>query len=214
MNIIEKYDKGFAYSGIFLNLLLAYQCYRLWHNPGLEDAEKIYSLAILLAFEFVMVHSGVFMAVMSRKITLLILAPLYLLFAFAFNASAPNNIVLITYLIVIFNRMRFAFTDVSEEIKSRAVFTSVLAVIIYFFLLMIVAFNNESIDAHGLTEEFLSASNYNNIKQTGGIFLDTPQVALCFGVWYYILLSVSDYFLLNANFKKKSANITKEEIQL
>jgi len=123
MNIIEKYDKPFEYAGIFMSLLIAYQFLMVWLSPDASDSSKISSMAGLMAFEFVMVHSGVFMAVMPKKISLFILIPFYGLFALAFTASIGNTDILIIYLIVVFNRMRFAFSDVSSHIKNRMEFS-------------------------------------------------------------------------------------------
>lgn len=72
INVIEKYDAQFAYLGVLLYLGLAIQAYLLWTNPSLNDLDKIYTMAVLGAIEFFMVHSGVFMAVFSRKISLYI----------------------------------------------------------------------------------------------------------------------------------------------
>lgn len=71
MNIIEKYDTQFAYSSVVLNLSLAVQAYLLWINPSIEGVDKIYTIAILSSFEFFMIHSGVFMAVFSKKVSLI-----------------------------------------------------------------------------------------------------------------------------------------------
>ena len=111
ISIIEKYDNQFAYFGVFLYLGLAVQAYLLWTNPSLKDADKIYTIAVLSAFEFFMVHSGVFMAVFSRKISLFFFFPLYGLFALARNAMSDGNFVLYTNLIIVFQRMCYAFAN-------------------------------------------------------------------------------------------------------
>jgi len=169
MNILEKYDKPFEYGGILIKLFIAYQFFTLWTNPQLSDATKISDLAILMAFEFVMVHSGVFMAVMPRKITLYVLVPIYALFALAFNMSVSNNTILILYLMVVFNRMRYAFSDVSKAVKSRTIFISVLAAIIYFVLIFVMMFNMNSLPEYGLNANFLECATY------------------CYCFWFYLL---------------------------
>jgi len=203
MNILEKYDKPFEYGGILIKLFIAYQFFTLWTNPQLSDATKISDLAILMAFEFVMVHSGVFMAVMPRKITLYVLVPIYALFALAFNMSVSNNTILILYLMVVFNRMRYAFSDVSKAVKSRTIFISVLAAIIYFVLIFVMMFNMNSLPEYGLNANFLEASGYNAAKTSSGVFADAPHTAIAFGFIYYSILAIIEALLINKDFSKK-----------
>lgn len=189
-NIIEKYNVPFEYVGAFMNLLLAYQFYMIWTSPAISDANKIADYAVLMGFEFVMVHSGVFMAVMPKKISLYVLLPVYGLFALAMNSFVSDNSVLIIYGIVVFNRMRFAFSDVSKKIQQKAIFNSVLAVLVYFVLVFVVAFNNEHIPLFGLTKEFLAEINYYENLKTGGLLLDEPQTAFSLGFLYYTILAL------------------------
>lgn len=189
-NIIEKYNVPFEYVGAFMNLLLAYQFYMMWTSPAISDANKIADYAVLMGFEFVMVHSGVFMAVMPKKISLYVLLPVYGLFALAMNSFVSDNSVLIIYGIVVFNRMRFAFSDVSKKIQQKAIFNSVLAVLVYFVLVFVVAFNNEHIPLFGLTKEFLAEINYYENLKTGGLLLDEPQTAFSLGFLYYTILAL------------------------
>jgi len=196
MNIIEKYDRQFEYAGILINLLIAYQFYAVWSNPSINDAGIVSTLAILMAFEFIMVHSGVFMVVIPRKISLYVLFPLYGLFALAFNTMTESNTILIAYLLIIFNRMRFAFSDVSPGLKNRAILTSVLAAIIYFVLIFVIMFNMNSIPELGLNTSFLEISGYNAAKTSGGVFIDAPHIAICFGLIYYCFLVIIEVLLL------------------
>ncbi|GEQ84788.1 hypothetical protein ULMS_02960 [Patiriisocius marinistellae] len=198
MNIIEKYDKQFLYAGVLINLIIAVRFFQLWYSPQEDQVSQIITMATLVGFEFIMVHSGVFMAVFPKKISLFIFFPIYGLFAWAFASMIDDwHIVVITYLVAVFNRMRFAFADVPQKIKSRNILTSVIAVMVYFFLMMIIAFNAEKIPHLGLSPSFLSQSNYFENIDTGGILLDIPQSALCFGVLYYCILAIIEFKLLN-----------------
>lgn len=58
MNIIERIDRPCEYVEVAQTALIACQYLYLWLFAGPDDAYKVYSLAILMAFEFVMVHSG------------------------------------------------------------------------------------------------------------------------------------------------------------
>jgi len=144
MNIIEKYDTQFAYFSVILNLTLVAQAYLLWTNPSMNDADKIYTIAILSSFEFFMIHSGVFMAIFPKKISLYIFFPLYGLFALAANSMADGNNILYLYLIIVFQRMRFAFSNPRKELKNRAITFSAYAAIIWFFVMMIIIFTKDS----------------------------------------------------------------------
>ena len=197
MNIIEKYENQFAYSGVVMNLLLAAQAYLLWTNPTVNDANKIYTIAVLMGFEFFMIHSGVFMAAFPRKISLYVFFPLYGMFALAINAMTDGNAVLYLYLIVIFQRMRFAFFNANKGLKNKAISFSAWAVIIYMFSIMIVLFNSDNVSVFGLTNDFLVISGYRD-KHSVGVFTDSPNLAMAFAVIYYGLLALTEFNLTHA----------------
>jgi len=208
MNIIEKYDKQFAYMGVLINSIMAYQFYLLWTNPSIEDVNKIYSVAVLMGFEFIMTHSGVFMSVFPKKLSLYIFFPFYGLFALAFNSMVEGNTILYLYLIVVFNRMRFAFSNVNKVLKTKAILMSIFAAITYFVMIFIFTFNAENISVLGLTEEYITMSGYNKTKKIGGIFTDMPHVAISFSVFYYIALALIELFLLKVfSYKKITKSI-------
>ena len=201
ISIIEKYDRQFEYAGILMNVFIVYQLLQLWVFPQPTQAEKIYSMSSLMAFEFVLVHSGVFMALMPKKWSLIIFVPFYGLFAYAFNKSMPNNVILITYMFVVLNRMRFAFFNVDKKFKDRTILFSIIALIVYFILIFVVAFSSEILPPFGLTNEFLNLSGYNKLKSnlggSGGLFLDAPQTGLCLGILYYSILAIIEGKLIS-----------------
>lgn len=112
MNIIERIDRPCEYVEVAQTALIACQYLYLWLFAGPDDAYKVYSLAILMAFEFVMVHSGFFMAAMPLKASIRLFIPLYGLFAFAVGYSMREGdyTIIILYLATVLNRMRFAFS--------------------------------------------------------------------------------------------------------
>ena len=195
-NIIEKHDKPFEYSGIVMHLIMAFQFLKLWYMPSFEDAEKIYAMSVLMAFEFILIHSGVFMAVTPKKISLFILVPIYGLFAWGFSQSMPDNSILIIYGLIILNRMRFAFSDVSNAIKNKAILTSVLGAIAYFILIFVCLFTNSIFGEMGITSTFLEQSEYFKHVKSSGAFIDTPHIALGFGFFYYSTLAIIQALLL------------------
>jgi len=190
-SILEKIEPSFELVDVVMMGFMAYQYFKLWIDPQYGDAEKIFQMAGLMGFEFIMVHSGVFMAVMPRKVSLLIFVPAYGLFAWAFNdIIGGGNLVAYIYLIAVFNRMRFAFFNVNEELKNKQILRSVFAVLTYFFLLLGVAFGSKLIPEFGLNDVILSFIGYDEAKTHGGLFLDEPQTAICLGSIYYLILAL------------------------
>ncbi|MCL7765206.1 hypothetical protein MPF19_17430 [Polaribacter sp. Z014] len=192
-----------------MKLIIAYQFSVIWFQPEVSDVSKISSMAILMAFEFVMVHSGVFMAVMPKKISLFILIPIYGLFAWGFSSTMENNDIILLYLLVVLNRMRFAFSDVSLEIRVRAVLFSVLAAILYIVLIIITLFSDGVFGELGLTQEFLKSSGYFDTLSASGEFVERPHTAISFGFFYYCFLAVLETLLLTT----KTMNMTKIAIK-
>lgn len=204
MNIIEKYDKSFLYTGVFFNLIIAWRFFMLWYYPEPNQVSQISTMAMLMAFEFIMVHSGVFMAVFPKKWSFIIFFPFYGIFALAFAASMNDWFIIpVAYLIAVFNRMRFAFADVPASIKARNVLYSVIAVLIYFILVFVVAFGVKYVPDGGLTHSFLSENYYFESLSTGGLFLDVPKTAICLGFLYYTAMAIVE--LLLSNYKKAGA---------
>lgn len=185
----------FFYLGAAFNLIIAWQYFRLWSSPGPDDGELIVSFATLMAFEFVMVHSGVFMAVFPRKWSLLVFFPFYGLFALAFSASMPNNLILWVYLIAVAGRMRFAFQDVPIGERVRLIIRSAIAAFFYLILTFAVAIGAPIVPELGLTQEFLNSIGYFDISDTGGLFIDEPKTALSLGVFYFIAITVMEWFV-------------------
>jgi len=190
-SIIEKIEPSFVFVDIIMMGFMSYQYFSVWFSPHLVDPNRIFQMAGLMGFEFIMIHSGVFMAVMPRKISLLIFVPAYGLFAWAFNSIiGGDNIVAYIYLIAVFNRMRFAFFNVNEDIRSQQILRSAYAAITYFFLLIVVAIGSSIVPEFGLNDENLTRIGYDEAKTHGGIFLDEPQTAICLGAIYYFALAL------------------------
>ena len=200
MNIIEKYDTQFAYSSVILNLTLVVQAYLLWINPSMNDADKIYTIAILSSIEFFMIHSGVFMAVFPKKVSLYIFFPLYGSFALMINSMADGNDILYLYLIVVFQRMRFAFSDVKIELKNKAVTFSIYAAIIWLFVIALVLINKDSLPILGLNEDYLLISGYREKKSIGDL-TNEPHLAMAFAMIYYLCLAFTEFNLTKSLIK-------------
>lgn len=195
MSIIEKYEKRFEYAGILMNLFLAIQFFMLWYRPELDQAEKINTTLWLVIFELLMVHSSAIMAVLPKRISFIFLFAFYGTFAWLINKMVPGNLILYIYLIMVLNRMRYAFYDVDPLVKKRTLWGSGLALATYLILMVGIALGNQYVSRLGLTEDFLVTSGYTELASAKGLFIEQPHLAICLGCFYYVILSVETIIL-------------------
>ncbi|MBZ4035710.1 hypothetical protein K6T82_13100 [Flavobacterium sp. 17A] len=182
-----KRNSPFSFIEYGFQAYYAYVFLMVWMHPELHPVSLINDLAILMAFEFIMVHSGVFMAVMPKKWSLFVFFPLYATFAYSFNESVINTNILYIYLLTVLNRMRFAFSNVSPEVRMTQMGKSALRAIFYFFLILAVCIGNAIIPPFGLTQEYLETSGYFQTVKSSGLFIEKPYVPICMGFIYYAL---------------------------
>jgi len=166
--------------GVIFKLTIAYQYWTLWYSPEIVDAPRIHNFLVLMVFEFIMVHSGVFMSAFPKKISLLIFVPFYGVFALIFTAIIDDYTILYIYMFVVLNRMRFAFANVPTWMRDRAIFTSVMALFAEL----------------GLNQEYVDASGFRSFTNSTGEFIDYPYKAISFGVLYYIVLAVIESYMI------------------
>ena len=150
-----------------------------------------------MAFEFVMVHSGLFMTFMPKRISALVFVPFYGLFALGFNSFTQDNTILILYCVVVFNRMRFAFSDADDTAKSKAMLRSIFSLLCYFVLIFVVLIFQSLIPKLGLTEDYLIQSNYHSHINGSGEFVEKPYIPLCLGTIYYIALTIVEAYFVS-----------------
>ena len=197
IGIIERFDQPFEYLGVLQLLFMAGSYAYLWFSATETDAIRVYAYSLLMVFEFVMVHSGIFMTFFPRKISLLIFSPFYAIFALMFNMmlGGADNTILILYLTTVFNRMRFAFSDKSKEFINRNIAQSVFATAIYFFLVFFVLIFDFIIPEFALNEAFYKSEAYLNAKKAKGMFVDTPYSGIALGTLYFSLLACFNFYI-------------------
>lgn len=183
----------------------------VWTHPEEHNVSLINDLAVLMAFEFIMVHSGVFMAVMPKKLSLFVFFPMYGLFAYGFNHSVVNTNIFYIYLLTVLNRMRFAFSDVSPEVRALQIGKSVAKAMFYFFLIFAVSFGNEIIPKFGLTDEFLEKSHYFDTVKSSGLFIEKPYVPISMGFIYYSMPVLYFIYRTIKSFGRNNNNSFQEE---
>jgi hypothetical protein len=160
-----------------------------------------------------MVHSGVFMAVMPLKFSLFVFFPFYGLFAWGFNTIVSDNSIVMLYLLTVFNRMRFAFFNIDKQMQAELMLKSFYTLGIYFTTIMVVVISAQIIPKFGLTEAFLEKATYSKIKQGSGLMIDSPNVSMCLGCIYFILLSLLEIKLIYS--KGKPLNwFSKQRIKI
>lgn len=94
-----------------------------------------------------------------------------------------------TYGLVIINRMRFAFNDVSDDMKARNALISLGAVSIYFVLIVVVVVLQEDLPELGLTQEFFKQKRLLRLVYWQRIiFRYTTNCLIFWGFLLYILI--------------------------
>jgi len=203
----------FSLFGVIMNGCLAYLFLSLWLYPQPSDIDLIYSLTILILFEFVLVHSGVFMSALGRSwIGWLLFIFIYGIFAFAFNTFISGNQIIILYGAVVLNRMLQGILNRKGADKEQGLMMAAIYAITWFGLLIMVVVGSSYVPRYGLTEEFVQSTNYTTINQAGGDFQGDPHIFMCFGLLYYLMLM---FIEINAEIQrvKKSLLPANENIQ-
>ena len=180
---------------IGLYAVLIFEYISLWRDPALADAERIATLTMVVVFEFVLAHSGVFMAVFPKRIALFVFVPFYGMFAYALNASVPGNSIAILYLGVVLMRMRFIFSAPSDDVKLRAVGLSFFSVFLVMACLIGFSAGADNIPKLGLDEAYLSAVDFENIRDGSGDFERSPHAAMAMGATYFTLLALLEIWI-------------------
>ncbi len=187
--------KIWGWVGVLLYVILVVRMAFLLFAPGPEDGEIILTFGAMMAFEFILVHSGVTMALSPRNISLFILFPMYGIFALGLNAAIPGNAILFLYFSVVLTRMRFAFSEPNRDATIANIGFSIAAIITYFLLVIIFAVSSENLPHFGITEAYLDSVNYSEIHDSGGVFIDMPHVPIAMGIVYFTLLSFYETFI-------------------
>ncbi len=204
-NTILKSASYFTETGF--QAFYATQFLLVWMHPEKYSVSLINDLSILIIFEFIMVHSGVFMTALPKKISLFVFVPFYGLFAFGFNASVVDTNIIYIYLSTVFSRMLFAFADVSEETRMQQLGKAAIKCTFYFFLMFAVAFGHFFIPELGLTQEFLQNSNYFSVVKSSGLFIEKPYIPMCMGFLYYLIPVLYFFYVIYKNIKTAKEQI-------
>lgn len=170
--------------------------FSVWFFPEYYDVALIYNLTLILIFEFILVHSGVFMSITNNIKVLIGFALLYGLFAFAFNYSVLGDSPLILYLysFTILNRILYGFSSLTDEERKENLGNSAMMAVNFMFCIVLVVIVSSLVPYGGLTPNYLSSIDYYNTIPHGGEFPEKPHVAFAFGVLYFGLPVVLPLF--------------------
>ncbi len=183
--------------------ILIHEIWFVWHQPELVTHSVILSIAVLMAFEFILVHSGIFMSFFTQRRAWLFFAAFYGLFAWIFNAAMPNNIVLYVYAAVVFTRMGVLLFDQSEEQVWQARKSSIVGVPLYILSIAAVLIDQTMVPDFGLTQQYLTESGYLDSLNITGVFPEIPKTAFAASLIYYFGLIIWEFYSTYQWFKKK-----------
>lgn len=183
------------------NGYLLYQYMHSWFSIN-PDPLTVETLAVLICSEFIMVNSGVLMAVFQKKLLILFFALVYALFAYEFNKMLPlqDNKIMIAYFVLVLHRMRFAFYNKSEKQRDKLLGLSGLAAILYIVSIGFCVVFSNSLRKLTYTNAFLDENNFqhNNYDPSqNSILMATASI-------YYSLLIFS--YLSNEYLEKKQGH--------
>ncbi|HGN1706963.1 TPA: hypothetical protein ACKRTE_002858 [Providencia rettgeri] len=185
-SLIRAFSKliNYGFSIFYVGFILS-----VWFFPEYYTVEIIYNLTLILLFEFILVHSGVFMAAFRDWRVLMLFAFFYGLFALAINMAVLGDSPLILYLYsaTVANRMIFGLTSRTEQERGENLLYSALMALNFMLCIFSVVILSFLVPYGGLTPEYLSSINYYYSISSGGEFPEKPHVAFAFGVLYFAM---------------------------
>lgn len=186
MNIVERYDKQIRYSSVINYFVLSVQYALLWITAKQAGPETIKSYCAIVAFEFILVHSGIFMFGFAKlKFTLPIFLLFYGLFAYVINKSLTTNGLIISYMLIMLQRIRTIFFSTSNVVFNRFVYSFKVA-IIYVSLMVFLVVIKDYIPGFGMSGP-VTISDNNMVTKI------QPHILLTFGTFYFLILAYLEY---------------------
>jgi len=176
-NLLHHHQEKFEKFGLLINVLMCLLCLAIWIVPTAFSNETIIGTRTLIAFEFIILHSALFM-----MISYWVFIPLYFLFAFAFNQFTSDNAIMITFLVIVLNRVRFIFMKNGDELGGKNVARALYQFFLNYFPLMILGAIFQLI---GLIPEFGLTEETIKNKRLVDKWDYKHHTAMAIGVFYY-----------------------------
>ena len=208
MKIVSR-NSIFPTVGLLFNIFLLYTFLSLWICPQVDDVEMIVNLSVLMVFEFFMINTRFFMVVFSKSKLHGLWGLLFVLsYVIMFNRMVSNNLILILYSAMVLNRMLSVIlskgkTDIDHELNILA-----QNLTIYIILLVVVSCCITIIPQFGMDNDFLKATNFRftTRRSVEDGLLNIPHIAMCFGVLYYLTLTIVDIIPIIRMVKSSSSD--------
>ncbi len=201
VDFVSKRQSQFLYLELFQYGIYAIIYLIAWVNPSTFSPEFILTLVLLIVFEFVMVHSGLFMSL--GKYAPLVFLPFYSIFAFAFNVIVPDNTILYLYTFTIINRLLLGFNINNRKGDHPMIRAFFRCFVSYFPVFIGSILFSSIIPDFGLTTEMQSFINDSaDHKSQGNI---TMKMMITCGFFYYLMLPFWEMYISRKN--KEAINI-------
>jgi MFS family permease len=203
-NVIKRISKISVFSliGIAFNFYLIYTFLSLWLHPQTSDIGFIYSLTILIFFEILLISSGFIMSAIGRDWKAwIVFILIYGLFTIGFSSLVNEKIIIIIYCSVVLNRMLSGMLDSGQKEKDEKLKMAEINFAVWFLLIIAVNVFSFFIPKLGLSESFMTSVDYPYLKRRWNFF-DSHHIYMCFGVLYYLILTIIDMILIFRSTKK------------
>lgn len=101
MQILNRFDRFLDYLGVLLAAILSFMYFYMWLFAQPNDIGLVYSLAILLVFEFFTIHSSILLMITPRKLVIGAFVILFGIFITTLYFTMPPESTLISLLLYI-----------------------------------------------------------------------------------------------------------------
>ena len=194
-NFVLKRKNDFLYIELLQYLIFSIIYLVAWVSPSKFSPEFIISLQIIMLFEFVLVHSGIFMSL--GKYAALFFFPFYFLFAWAFNHILPDNTIMYLYLFTIFNRFLIGFDVTKRKNDNPLIRAFYRCFATYFPIFVGTILFSKLLPDFGLTADIQKEiQEAVKVNFKGDI---TLKMNISCGFFYYLLLIFWELYFLNKN---------------
>ena len=207
----------FSIIGLAFNFLLIYKFLSLWISPQVDDVEMIFNLSLLLIFELFFIPTGILVIISGRSVSNWIYSAIcFALFAFIFFLLVKGYLILIIFGALIFNRILQRVANRDKTDKKQELNFAISNFLLYFLLVIVVACVSYFIPRFGLTADFLRASNYLEVAEWWDFeMIQNPHITMCFGVLYYLILTVLDIiFTLKIKISKNAVKKIEQFVKI
>jgi len=170
-----------------------------WMRPAAVSGDMVARLTVLMALEFVVVHSAGFMGFVvhgdgtrtRRTLWMLLLIGVYSLFAAGFSLAAHGWWPLVSFLVLGLNRTATIWTGHSRGMSVGEWIVRGWVVPTLLYLGSAIATAAAPIPRLGITDAIVAADRHPGV---GGQWIDEPWRALAFGTCYFAVLGLVELF--------------------